>query len=57
MPSVADGVLVLGLGQDMATAKCNRCGLVAVPLEFDDAVAMRAFREERSGTGGWTRVD
>jgi hypothetical protein len=57
MPSVADGVLVLGLGQDMATAKCNRCGLVAVPLEFDDAVALRAFREERSGTGGWTRVD
>lgn len=56
IPSVRDGVIV-GLGQDMAKMACDRCGLVAVPLEFDDEKALLAFRSARSGTRGWTRVD
>lgn len=55
-PSVGDGVVV-GIGQDLSKMACVRCGLVAVPLEFDDEAARQAYRRAQSGPDGWTRVE
>jgi hypothetical protein len=56
MPSVGDGVIV-GLGQDLSKMACERCGLVAVALEFEDEAARHAYQTSQSGAGGWTRVE
>ena len=47
MPGVRDAVLV-GLGQDLSRMACVDCGLVAVPLEFDDEAAWRAYVAARA---------
>lgn len=57
LPSVGDGVLV-GQGQDLSLRACQRCGLVAVPFEFDDVAARKAFEAERlrHPSKDWPRV-
>lgn len=47
MAGLGDGVLV-GEGQDLATWACNRCGLAAVPLVFDEEASRVRFEKERT---------
>lgn len=42
MAGIRDAVMV-GEGQDMAKWACERCGLAAVPLLFDDEKARLAY--------------
>jgi hypothetical protein len=46
MAGLADGVMV-GEGQDLAKWACDRCGLAAVPLLFDDEQARLAYEKAR----------
>lgn len=46
MAGLRDGVMV-GEGQDLAKWACERCGLAAVPLLFDDEKARLAFERAR----------
>ena len=59
MAGLSDAVMV-GEGQDMAKWACNRCGLAAVPLLFDDEKARLAYekahakdRKESWPASGW----
>lgn len=47
MPGIRDGVIV-GQGQDLSRWSCDRCGLTAVPLLFDDEEARSAYEAERA---------
>jgi hypothetical protein len=47
IPGVADGSLV-GLAQDLSRRACLRCGLVAVPIEFDSEEARAAYEAEQA---------
>lgn len=47
MAGLSDGVMV-GEGQDLAKWACDRCGLAAVPLLFDDEASRAAFEAERA---------
>jgi ribosomal protein S27AE len=47
IPGSADGVVV-GQGQDLSLSACDRCGLVAVPLEFPSERARLAFEQEQA---------
>jgi hypothetical protein len=46
MPGVRDGVMV-GTGLELAQWTCERCGLTAVPLLFDDEEARLAYEREQ----------
>ena len=47
MAGLRDGVMV-GEGQDLAKWACDRCGLAAVPLLFDDEKSRKRFEAERA---------
>lgn len=47
MAGLGDGVMV-GEGQDLAKWACERCGLAAVPLLFDDETSRERFEKERA---------
>lgn len=62
MSGLGDGVIV-GEGQDMAKWACERCGLAAVPLLFDDEKARLAYekahvkdRKEPWPNVGWPSI-
>ena len=47
MAGLRDAVMV-GEGQDMAKWACERCGLAAVPLLFDDEASRKRFEQARA---------
>lgn len=47
MGGLRDGAMI-GEGQEMAKWACNRCGLMAVPLLFDDEAARKAYEGEQA---------
>ncbi|MHB1260904.1 MAG: hypothetical protein ACYC2H_04230 [Thermoplasmatota archaeon] len=47
MAGLSDGVMV-GDGQDLSKWACDRCGLAAVPLLFDDEASRKKFEAERT---------
>ncbi len=47
VPGLRDGVLV-GQAQDFGRWSCNRCGLTATPILFDDEAARLEYEAERA---------
>ncbi len=47
MPGVRDGVIV-GYGGELERSTCNRCGLTAVALLFDDEAARLAYEADKA---------
>lgn len=47
MPGIRDGVIV-GYGGELERWACNRCGLSAVPILFDDEAGRLAYEAEQA---------